>query len=414
MVEMMEFFAVIGITWVGVWLMRRACQNPYPADTPLPAKLLGTVWKLFLLVLGVLLAGWILGESIGAGYGIALWGAGFFLVWLVILENVFHWHHPSFSMVRWLVYPAVLVAVWTYDAQRRFDPSLLVVDGECHQTARSSRSEAKEAPVFLEEPTFAGVAVPRIHGVAFHSEGAESIATVLHRDPAPVGRMGTRIILACLIFSPAALDLVLAFHPSAEVMAMAAEAGLSLKLTPVARTALLFMAHADNPVQSLTAEQVRGIYDGAISNWQQVGGLDETILAFQRPPYTASQGVMREFMREKELMPPPSETLRWGVPGVRSRVARYHNYRSALGYCLLNYSEAMAHDKTIRFLAIDGVYPERETIGDGSYPVSQTVYAVTTDHSRSGTAEVVDWLLSPQGQRLLAANGFAPVADTAD
>ena len=68
-------------------------------------------------------------------------------------------------------------------------------------------------------------------------------------------------------------DLVLAAEPAPEVLAELEGEGRWL-LTPFATDALVFVVNRDNPVDGLTADQVRRIYTGEITNWSQVGGED--------------------------------------------------------------------------------------------------------------------------------------------
>jgi hypothetical protein len=51
--------------------------------------------------------------------------------------------------------------------------------------------------------------------------------------------------------------------------------------------ALVFIVNEDNPVDSLTSQQIRDIYSGKIKNWSEVGGNDVAIVPFQRPVLAA-------------------------------------------------------------------------------------------------------------------------------
>ncbi|MCC8189375.1 MAG: hypothetical protein LIP77_01895 [Planctomycetes bacterium] len=117
-------------------------------------------------------------------------------------------------------------------------------------------------------------------------------------------------------------------------------------------------------------------------------------------------------MAGSELLTPPRELSLWAMQDVIIYVARYYNYRSALGYSILFFVENMAPDRGVRILAVDGVHPDLNTIADGSYPLTEDIYAVTTKNSHPDAVRVVEWLRSPQGQRLVLANGFAPIMPT--
>ena len=78
------------------------------------------------------------------------------------------------------------------------------------------------------------------------------------------------------------VDLIFSVPISEEQQKMADEAGVTLFMEPVAREGFVFVVNEDNPVDSLTSEQLRKIYSGEITNWSQVGGNDEPILPYQR------------------------------------------------------------------------------------------------------------------------------------
>ncbi len=56
------------------------------------------------------------------------------------------------------------------------------------------------------------------------------------------------------------------------------EAGAGFE--PVAWDALVIITHKDNPVGNLSLDQVKDIYTGKITNWQEVGGPDAKIELF--------------------------------------------------------------------------------------------------------------------------------------
>jgi len=71
-------------------------------------------------------------------------------------------------------------------------------------------------------------------------------------------------------------------RPSKEQVEYAEECGTTFKYTQIGTEAFVFFVHKDNPIDSLTVEQIKGIYSGEITNWSEVGGDDEKIVAFQR------------------------------------------------------------------------------------------------------------------------------------
>lgn len=72
-------------------------------------------------------------------------------------------------------------------------------------------------------------------------------------------------------------DIIFVAQPSGGQKKRAEESGVTLIYTPFAREAFVFIVNADNPVNSLTEQQVRDIFSGAITNWRTVGGNDQEI-----------------------------------------------------------------------------------------------------------------------------------------
>ena len=82
-------------------------------------------------------------------------------------------------------------------------------------------------------------------------------------------------------------NLLIVYEPADSIIKRMQEEPLLIK--PIGLDALVFMANAKNPVESLSGEQLVEIYSGGISNWDKVGGKDQELLAFQRPEGSGSQ-----------------------------------------------------------------------------------------------------------------------------
>lgn len=69
------------------------------------------------------------------------------------------------------------------------------------------------------------------------------------------------------------VDLIFSVPLSEEQKAIADEQSVGLSMIPAARECFVFVVNADNPVDSLTQQQIKDIYSGKITNCSQVGGL---------------------------------------------------------------------------------------------------------------------------------------------
>jgi phosphate transport system substrate-binding protein len=205
------------------------------------------------------------------------------------------------------------------------------------------------------------------------------------------------------------VDMIFALAPSAEQQKQAAEAGLTLKLTPFAREAFVFVTRVENPVDRLTLAQIRAIYSGQITNWKEVGGADAPILAFQRPPGSGSQTIMETVMQGSHLQEATKEEIQLGMGIMLKEVAEYRNLYNALGYSFRYYATELNPVSGLKLLAVDDVAPTLENIRNGSYPLTVEVYMVTAWPLSENTQKLADWFLSDEGQRFVESAGYAPI-----
>lgn len=214
------------------------------------------------------------------------------------------------------------------------------------------------------------------------------------------------------------VDLIVVTEPSEEELQMAADAGVKLEVTPVVKEAFVFYVNKNNPVDSLTTEQVQKIYSGEITNWKDVGGNDEEIIAYQRPTNSGSQtGMLSLVMTDYELMEPIKETLIETMYDIVNLVSAYDNGPNAIGYSYLYYAKTMYQDMdanvvdNIKFLKINDVEPNNENIANETYPYTTAYYIVINqDDSIYAPSRILkDHLLAEEGQRIAEQVGYVPV-----
>lgn len=191
------------------------------------------------------------------------------------------------------------------------------------------------------------------------------------------------------------------------------EHGKKWRMEPIANETLVFFVNADNPVDGLTLDQVRGIYSGKITNWKEVGGVDAPIQAYQRPKGGGSQAIMdKEIMGDLPMMEPSNlDYVVSSMEGIIEAVRGWDDRPEALGYTVYYYATDMGMTDGLKLLSIDGVAPNDDTIRDGSYPIHTAYYAVmdADTPADSPTGILFDWLLSQEGQNLISHEGYVSV-----
>lgn len=204
-------------------------------------------------------------------------------------------------------------------------------------------------------------------------------------------------------------DLALvAREPSKDELNAAAEAKVEFDVRPVALDALVFVVHRDNPVKNLTLNQVRAIYTGQALLWQPLGGPDLPIKAITREANSGSLELMDSLVMHGRPMVAGAERIVRTMIGTIEVVAKDP---TAIAYTVYYYDRVMLGDYGDRVVPLEGVTPSAQTIADRSYPLVAAVQLVTRRGlaPTSPTARLRDWLLSPDGQQLVADSGYVPL-----
>ncbi|MCH5191087.1 MAG: substrate-binding domain-containing protein [Oscillospiraceae bacterium] len=187
-------------------------------------------------------------------------------------------------------------------------------------------------------------------------------------------------------------DIVFCAYPSEDQLAYAKEQGAQLELVPIGYEAFVFIVNKENPVDSLTVEQVKGIYSGKYKNWSEVGGENTPIAALQRNEGSGSQTAMLSFMDGEEIK------------------AKNSVFGRAIGFSFRFYVEGIVEDGNIKMLSLDGVYPNAENIRNKTYPIVSEFYAVyRKDNDNKNVPILIDWMLSEEGQKIIEESGYVGI-----
>ncbi len=206
-------------------------------------------------------------------------------------------------------------------------------------------------------------------------------------------------------------DIILAYEPSEEAKEYAKANNAEYEMTAIGADALVFICSTNNPIDSLTTEQVKSIYKGETTNWSEVGGEDLPIIAYQRNKDSGSQTLFDKLVNlGDELVEAPMEYKVGSMIGLLEAVADYEDSDGALGYTVYYYLTNMEKEKLSRskILNIDGVVPSNETIGKGEYPFVNDFYVVIRKDAPENSPERIlyNWITSEQGLELVERENY--------
>ncbi|QSZ68209.1 phosphate ABC transporter substrate-binding protein [Methanofollis aquaemaris] len=172
----------------------------------------------------------------------------------------------------------------------------------------------------------------------------------------------------------------------------------------VARDGIALIVHPSNTVGPLTIAEVKAIYKGETVNWNKVGGPDETIVVVGRDSASGTREFFHDAVMEKEDFV-ATQLEKNSNGAVQQTVAQTPG---AIGYVGLGYL-----DRSVKTVPIEvngtPVEPSVATVTGGEYPIARSLNMFTDGEPTGVAQEYLEFILSPDGQRIVEEEGFVPV-----
>jgi phosphate transport system substrate-binding protein len=180
----------------------------------------------------------------------------------------------------------------------------------------------------------------------------------------------------------------------------------------IARDAIGVVVNPENPVQQLTLQQISDIYSGKIKNWKDVGGDDRPIVLLSRESNSGTHVFFLEQVirlgnsKDKTLF--SQDTLL--LPSSEGIIAEVRQNPNAIGYDGLGYITPEV--KTVAIASKAGgeyVKPSVATVNNGKYPIARPLFMYTPGEPTGDVKTYLDWILGPDGQKIVGDLGFVPL-----
>ncbi len=157
-----------------------------------------------------------------------------------------------------------------------------------------------------------------------------------------------------------------------------------------------------NTVTNLTKDQLVQIYKGEVTNWKDLGGVDQPIVVVGREAGSGTRGAFEELLKIEDACKYSNEINSTG--GVMAKVA---STPGAIGYVSLD-----VVDDTVIAVSIDGVEPTEENIKAGTYLLSRP-FVMATKGEISAQNDLVkaffEFMKSDEGKELIKNVGLINV-----
>ena len=181
----------------------------------------------------------------------------------------------------------------------------------------------------------------------------------------------------------------------------------------IARDAIAILVHRDNPIDSLTLQQISDIYSGNINYWSEIGGEKRPIVRLSRETNSGThvyflEQVLRLGDKSNQTLFSQDTLL---LPSSEVISAEIRDNPNAIGYDGLGY---VTEDMKVVAVAKDNdlkpVLPSIETVNNNTYPISRDLYMYTAGEPPKIIREYLDWIRSPEAQLIVIELGFVPLA----
>jgi phosphate transport system substrate-binding protein len=174
-----------------------------------------------------------------------------------------------------------------------------------------------------------------------------------------------------------------------------------------ARDAVIAVVHPGNRVENVTVEDLRRIYEGAVTRWSELGGADTGIAPVIQPPGSD----ITEYFEEKVMGGEAIRARSMRAASDSDVVARVAADPSAVGYVSLAWSDRGA--RSLRLAALRGLAyrkPDLETVYRGDYPLGRVFNLYVRARGPKLPNGFITFVTSFDGQRLVRDLGLVPTA----
>ena len=166
------------------------------------------------------------------------------------------------------------------------------------------------------------------------------------------------------------------------------------------------VASKDNPVTELTAEQVKKIYMGEITDWSAVGGDAGEITLYSRGPESGTRGAFQELFLGKDDAGEEitiDDDMCMIVTSNGEMGTNIENDPTGIGYMSLG----LVANYNVNGVAIDGVEATVENLAAGTYAYSRPFNLLTLGEPTGELAAFMDYCLTdPEAITYMEEKGY--------
>lgn len=189
----------------------------------------------------------------------------------------------------------------------------------------------------------------------------------------------------------------------------AQEKGINPVEWKVAIDGIIVIVHKDNPIEYLTLDQLKSIYNGSFTRWKEVGEDESIMVTYGRQSNSGTYIFWHEFILKKDDYRSDMQSLNGNADIVEAVI----NDRNGIGYVGVAYAESRKNEVKIVPIKIDltseSIIPTHNTISEETYPISRFLYIYTDGIPTAADKEYLKWIIGSEGQKITEAIKYIPL-----
>jgi phosphate transport system substrate-binding protein len=174
----------------------------------------------------------------------------------------------------------------------------------------------------------------------------------------------------------------------------------------LAKDGIAIIVSTANTVNNLSKNQIRDIFAGVITNWNQVGGPDKEIHVVAREEGSGTRTAFQEMVMGKDTQGKTinlvKNTILQSSNGALLQVVK--GDAQAIGFISFGYLNS-----SVKALSIDGIAQLKPMPKAGDYPIVRPLYFVTRGQPTVVVKSFIEYCTGPEAQKLVAAEGYISV-----
>jgi phosphate transport system substrate-binding protein len=170
----------------------------------------------------------------------------------------------------------------------------------------------------------------------------------------------------------------------------------------IAKDAIAIIVNPASPMENLRLDKIREIFSGKIANWKELGGSNHPIDIVTREEGSGTRESFQKFVMGKEDIS-LGALVQDSNGAVRQVISSDPN---AIGFISLG----LVNDQ-VKALRISGVEPNLKNVYNGKYTFVRPFLFVLRGEPAGEAKSFLEFVLSPQAQKLLLKEGLVPVLE---